>query len=332
VPTANTESIQRWSTADVPPAKRLDYFAAALSEAVYPLGIDNADTSDFSAEVSFAHLDCIGVCKTQGSPHGAFRGRGELARTRGHSFNLLMTLQSPWTAEHRGSLRMLPRDVLILDSQDPLRTDVPHAFIAVSVAVSEAWLRRWLPDPRVLAARRIPGESLWGLALSSYLGELSPDLVAAPPLPLSVLADQVGSLLALTASGMRQATESRPPALRSLRDRIHECISQRCTEAHLTAVDVAVALGISVRTLHRTLTVAHESFGASLVDARARVAVRMLTSPLFRRVTTAEIGRRAGFLSASHFARVVRKRTGLAPLQLRRAAHDEMDDEPTSED
>jgi len=46
----------------------------------------------------------------------------------------------------------------------------------------------------------------------------------------------------------------------------------------------------------------------------------MLTSPLFDRVTTAEIGRRAGFLSASHFARVMRSRTGRTPLQLRRAA------------
>jgi AraC-like DNA-binding protein len=44
----------------------------------------------------------------------------------------------------------------------------------------------------------------------------------------------------------------------------------------------------------------------------------MLASPLFKRVTTAEIGRRAGFLSASHFARVIRNRTGLTPLQLRR--------------
>jgi transcriptional regulator GlxA family with amidase domain len=46
----------------------------------------------------------------------------------------------------------------------------------------------------------------------------------------------------------------------------------------------------------------------------------MLTSSLFNRVTTAEIGRRAGFLSASHFARVMRSQTGRTPLHLRRAA------------
>jgi AraC-like DNA-binding protein len=45
----------------------------------------------------------------------------------------------------------------------------------------------------------------------------------------------------------------------------------------------------------------------------------MLESPLFNRVTTAEIGKRAGFPDASHFVRVVRKRTGRTPLQVRRS-------------
>jgi AraC-like DNA-binding protein len=58
-----------------------------------------------------------------------------------------------------------------------------------------------------------------------------------------------------------------------------------------------------------------------LIEARARIALRTLMSPLFKRVTTAEVGRRAGFQSASHFARVIRRRTGWTPLQLRREAH-----------
>jgi transcriptional regulator GlxA family with amidase domain len=96
---------------------------------------------------------------------------------------------------------------------------------------------------------------------------------------------------------------------------------QRCTEPQLAATDVAASLGISVRTLHRVCAAAKETFGEKLIEARARVALRMLTSPLFKRVTTAEIGRRAGFVSASHFARVIRSRTSRTPLELRREVH-----------
>ena len=315
----DTDEVQRWCTTDVPQASRVDYFAAALGEAIiFPLGVDRVDPQTFQAEVSFANLDAIGVCKVIGSPHRSFRGPSELARTREHKVNLIMTLNCPWNAEHRGRLHMLPGDVLIHDSQYPVDFDMSSLFTCISVAVTESWFRRWLPNPSVLVARRIAGQSAWGNALSSYLAELSPELVAAPPLPLSVLADQVGSLLALTASGLRGAApQAYTPAVRSLHERILDLISQRCTEPQLTAIEVATSLDISLRTLHRTLASANETFGAKLIDARCRIAERMLASPLFNRVTTAEIGHRAGFSSASHFARVMRKRTGRTPLQLR---------------
>jgi AraC-like DNA-binding protein len=318
---AETNVIRRWSTEHVPQPKRLDYFAAALSEAVYPLGIDEADPRSFQAEVSFAHLGSIGLCKTVGAPHHSFRGRGELARTDEHTFSLLLTLETSWTAEHRGPLRLFPRDVLIIDSQFPLQTDIRTPFTAIAVAVSDVWMRQWLPRPNLLSARHIPGNSLWGHALSSFLAELTPELAAAPPLPLPVIADQVGSLLALMASAIQGADRAPSSSLRSLHDRIQDCIEQRCMESQLTAADVAASLNISVRTLHRAVAAVNETFGAKLIDARARVALRMLTSPLFDRVTTAEIGRRAGFQSASHFARVMRNRTGRTPMQLRRTGH-----------
>ncbi|MGX5803411.1 AraC family transcriptional regulator [Bradyrhizobium sp. Arg314] len=321
------DPIKRWSTGSVPQPKRLDYFAAALSEAIYPVALTHGDPQSFRAEASLARLGSVDVCKATGSPHAGARGRQELARTGDHRFNLLMTLQSPWTAHHRGSLRMLQRDVLIIDSEHPLKVDIDEAFVAINVVAPDSWVRQWLPNPHLVAAKRIPGNSLWGHALSSFLSELSPELAAAPPLPLSVIADQVGSLLALTASGLMQLTEESTPATRSLHKRIDDCLAQRCTEWQLTAADVASALNISVRTLHRALAAANETFGRRLIDARAQVALRMLTSRLFRRVTTGEIGRRAGFSSASHFARVVRSRTGKTPLQLRRAAETSSSDE-----
>lgn len=319
---AENELIRRWSTGEVEASKRLDYFAAALSESVAPMGVDAADAKTFRGDLSFAEFGEIRVLKAFGSAHGAFRGKAELARHTEHTFNLLIGLQAPWTAEHRGQVRLMPRDVLLFDSDRPLKTDVRDDFKAINVSMPERWIRRWLPDPGLLTGQRIPGDSLWGLALSSYLGELSPELVAAPPLPLSVIADQVGSLLALTASALRDPVPRPARAARALHKQIEECIAQRCTEHGLTAADVSAAVGISVRTLHRTLAALNDSFGGRLIEARTRIALRMLTSPLFKRVTSEEIGRRAGFLSHSHFARVMRRRTGKTPRQLRKMPSD----------
>jgi AraC-like DNA-binding protein len=323
------DEIRRWSTAEVAQTRRLDYFASAISDAVYPLGVHRADQRTFQADVSFAHLGSIGVCKTTGSPHQSYRGRNELARTNDHCFIILMLLQAAWTADHRGSLQLSPRDVLIIDSEYPLKTEISNPFTSVAVAVSESWLRQWLPNPNLITARRIAGGSLWGHALSSYVSELTPELASSPPLPLPVIADQVGSLLSLTATGIRGANAANTPAERSLYERIHDCIMQRCTEWELTAADVAASMNISLRTLHRIFAAANQTFGAALIEARARVSLRMLNSPSFNRLTTAEVGRRAGFPSASHFARVIRSRTGLTPLELRHGINGEVRERKT---
>jgi AraC-like DNA-binding protein len=62
-------------------------------------------------------------------------------------------------------------------------------------------------------------------------------------------------------------------------------------------------------------------FASQLLDAPAGLALQMLASHSFDRLTIAEIGREAGFLSTSHFSRVVRKRTGHTPLGVRRSTH-----------
>jgi AraC family transcriptional activator of tynA and feaB len=311
------DPIQRWSTKDIEPNRRLDYYESALNTAVIPMGLTHADAPTFSFEMTYASFAGVGVCKQLGPPHGAARRRSDIAQSIEHNFTLLMNLETPWAVDHRGLKEMSPFDVLVMDSEQPSHFDVKQSFTAINVSVSEPWLRRWLPDPSILAARRIPAESPWGRALSAFLGQLSPDLAVAPPLPLSVIADQIGSLLALAASARCGATIANSPAVRSLCEQIHDCIAQRSIESDLTAADVAASIGISVRTLHRTLASANQTFGGVLIADRARVATRMLHSPAFNRVTTAEIGRRAGFTSAAHFARVVRNRTGQTPLQLR---------------
>jgi transcriptional regulator GlxA family with amidase domain len=73
--------------------------------------------------------------------------------------------------------------------------------------------------------------------------------------------------------------------------------------------------------LHRVLAANDLTFASQLIEARINVALQMLTSSSCTHLTTLEIACQAGFLSASHFARVVRKRTGRTPLELRGLIH-----------
>jgi AraC family transcriptional activator of tynA and feaB len=316
-----TSRIVRLSTGDVAPEHRLDYADSLLSSALLPSALSTQTPSEYELELTALELPSVAIVAQHGSPQCAIRGCPEIRRTSQHYFNLVLVISGSWLVTHVTRTRFAPGDLIFYDSRYPLECDLLLSWSNLNLQLSEQFVRKWVPNPTVLGGRRICQDSRWGRVLASYVAQLSPEFVVQAPLPPAVLIDQLGALLALTASELSGSRAESTPAERSVRDHVLDHIKQRCPDPGLQAADVASTLNISKRTLHRALAACGEGFGAMLIQARVDLAVRMLESPLFDRMTTAEIGRRAGFSDASHFVKVVRRRTGRTPLHMRRARH-----------
>ena len=317
---AESSQIVRLSTRDVAPVDRLSYASSILSAALAPAAVSTGTPSEYELDVTALELPSIAIVAQSGSPQRSIRGRSEIRRTSQRYFFLALVLSGSWHVAHVTRTRLGPGDITFYDSRYPLDCELALPWSGINLQLSEQFVRKWVPNPIVLGGRHI-ADSQWGRVLASYVAQLSPEFVVQAPLPQGVLIDQLGALLALTASELSGRRAVSTPAERSLRDHVCDHIRQRCAETSLQAADVASSLNISKRSLHRTLAACGETFGATLIQARVDLAVRMLQSPLFDRVTTAEIGRRAGFSDASHFVKVLRSRTGQTPLQMRRASH-----------
>jgi len=314
--------IRRWSTEDVAPSQRFAYYSEALSTALTPMLVSApAEVADaFRAETRSAMLGSIAVLRQTGEISTAYRGAAEIARSAERSFHLIVNLIAPWDVEHRGRVRLAPGDAIFTDSNFGHFLDLPRPYECVNLKFTEEWVRQWVPVPAVLTGRTIPARAPWARALTAFVSQLTPEFVVSAPLPHAVLADQVGALLALVATEMSATRDGPSRPVRDVRARIQDLVTERCSDPELSASVVAAVLGVSPRTVHRVLAACGTTFGAQLMDARVALALRMLESPLFHRVTTAEIGRRAGFSDASHFVRVVRSRCKRTPLQVRRDA------------
>ena len=317
---AESSQIVRLSTRDVAPADRLSYASWILSSALAPAAVSAETSSQYELDVSALELPSIAIVAQSGSPQRAIRARPEVRRTSQRYFFLVLALSGSWHVTNVMRTRLGPGDITFYDSRDPLDCDLQLHWSGINLQLSEQFVRKWVPNPIVLGGGRI-GESQWGRVLASYLAQMSPEFVVQAPLPQGVLIDQLGALLALTASELSGRRAVSTPVERSVRDHVYDHIRQRCADTALQAADVASSLHMSKRSLHRALAACGETFGAMLIQARVDLAVRMLQSPLFDRVTTAEIGRRAGFSDASHFVKVLRSRTGQTPVQMRRASH-----------
>jgi len=333
---ASSPEIISWSTTDVPQRQRFDYYASALTSTLVPMAVQSPCPGGFWADMQIADLGLLSVVRQIGSAHRCYREDPEHGRDEPRSFHLVINLSTPWRIAHRGRECMAPGDAMLTDSRFNHDIHVDHAYEFVNLKLSESWMRQWVPSPASLVGRRIAADEGWGRALTAFAAQLSPRFLGeASPLPLSLISDQLGALLALMANELNAPAHRPTRADNALEQRIKEVIVQRCAEPALTAAVVAASLDISTRSVHRGLARFGETFGAILMNARVDLALRMLESPLFRRLTTAEIGRRAGFSDASHFTRVLRRCFGATPAQIRRgrgsdaprdAGHEELGD------
>jgi len=316
-----SSQIVRLSTRDIAPADRLSYanWILNVTDPAAPTEVSASAPSEFELEATALELPAVTIVAMSGSPQHSVR-RFETRRTVQRTFGLNLVFSGSWHVTHGTRYRLGPGDLNFTDSRHPFDYDFLTNWKDVYVRLSEQFVRRWVRNPIVLGERPL-GDSQWGRVLASYLAQLSPEFVVHAPLPQAVLIDQLGALLALTASERSGSRAVSTPAGRSVRDHVYDHIRQRCADTSLQAADIASSLDISRRTLHRALGACGDTFGAMLIQSRVDLAVRMLQSPLFDRVTTAEIGRRAGFSDASHFVKVLRRRTGQTPLQMRRASH-----------
>lgn len=309
------KSIQQFSTQLVPHSARFEYWMNVLRHSLWPVTGWTDLPRDFGFELREASLGPLTSISETVNAHKSYRNRSDVERSGDRCF-LLFANQLPWGVDHNGHRENYrPGDIVIVDSQGELETSADSGFDGVILKLPVDWTNTWLPDPDLVVGRRISVDSKWGSVLSPMVRQLTPEFVIAPPLPHGVLVDQIGVTLGLIAG------ETEALVMHDLLKKIQDCIRQRCGEPQLTPADVAASLGMPPKTLHQVLAAGHLTFASQLLDARKSAALEMLTSRSFDGLTITEITQQTGFLSESHFAKVIRQRTGRTPLELRRSSH-----------
>ncbi|MGY0197025.1 helix-turn-helix domain-containing protein [Leptothrix sp. BB-4] len=312
-------AVQRWSTEDVAAPQRLDYWIGAVCENFVEMDVTCPQPQWLAAELATAPLGRLQLNQGRGSALDFYRTRRGIGRREdraGHVYYLLCKTDSAWVAAQHGvQARLLPGDLVMVDSRHCYELHFPERCDTLSLELPADWVERWLPAPAEQAGRRIDGSSGFGAALSAYTRLLRPELTLAPPLPVDLLGDQLGALLALATGGSASA-----PGRSSvdLRGRIVAALRERHAEPGLTAAQVAAGLGVGERSLHRALAVEGLTFASLLAECRVGAARVLLADARFDRLTVAEIGRRVGLADASHFVRVIRRHTGRTPGEWRR--------------
>lgn len=209
---------------------------------------------------------------------------------------------------------------VLLDNTRFYQMEMDTAHEAIDLMMPQGWLEKYLPDPEALLARPISAKTGWGAPLGSLIETMLVGLDTSP-LPRSLIAEQVGALLAL-ATGFHEAEPSRQVNRHKgqLARLILRRIESDFADTDLSPEGVAADLGISLRYLQALLAGAGTSFVQELNATRLDRAADRLADPRTASLQIGEIAYQSGFLDPGYFARLFRKRFGVGPKDWRAAA------------
>lgn len=191
----------------------------------------------------------------------------------------------------------------------------------LTIRIPEARLRERGID---LSTHRYRGDARLSLATPLRdFGIAIADTAWSPDPAAAIVAERVVEDLAIglfqeAAGGSMDSVELRE----GLRRRALTHIADRHRDTLVSPQTVALALGVSLRSLQRAFQGSGGTISEAIADRRAETAAMLLSAPGASATMIDELARRSGFSSAFELRAAFRSRHGMLPGEYRTAARD----------
>lgn len=305
-----------WSSNGLPPVEAFRRWQRLACEMLTPMQIDIPDKQRFAARWRSHALGPLRIVELEATSQRVVHS-GDTAGTGGEStMQLLFCRRTPISARAgTQKFRIDVGDFVLLDHALPYEIRMADSHAAILVLAPCSWLQRWLPDPLQCVGRPFSTSRGWGPPLASLLSTMTSEIDSAP-LPRTMIADQLGALLALAVGAEAIPVSGHRARLvyRLLRE-----IEERHGDPGLNPGAVAKELGISKRYLHTLLAERGMTFLSVLSRIRLDRASELLADPRHAGRQIAEVSWTCGYPDPSYFARVFRRRFGIGPRAWRAA-------------
>lgn len=305
-----------WSTRSAAAGAEAAYWRTALHEAVFELETKIPSRDGFHGRIKQQALGPIAISAISlNREQTIWRTRSAIARATSGQFEFVTIRRGSARLDHCGADIVLKTgDSVLIDSRRVYCFSTSRESRTLSYHLPEDWLQNWIDMSDEVIAAPIRSNTVWGTALLAMAEELVTESSQIDPGFYAVYADQLaGALnLALSRSSIAHLSNEKP-----VFDRARELIRAYAYDRNLDVCRASGILRISPRYLHKVFASQGTTFSAELLSERLKLAIRMLSDPLFQDTPIAEIARRAGFSDPSHFSRRFRGQFGVSPCSYR---------------
>jgi AraC-like DNA-binding protein len=314
-----TIKMLRFSTDDFPEHKRIEAYREIYSRTIVKHDAEPLGDQPFRFEADLCSLPGLGLASSIISPchrwHAAEHidsddlvlGVGLSGACVLHQLDREAVL-GPGEAVLTSAAHLA--DVIIGTTSRPISLRLPRTILEARIADLDACTARRIPS-------NIEGMSL----LISYVDAVRFTELTNPALcdlVVSHVYDLVALVLGAKGDARRLAQQGGARAARL--GAILREIERRSGDPGLSAVTIALLLGITPRYVHLLLEESGKSFTHHVLERRLDKAAVLLRDPCWRHRKIADIAAEAGFTDLSYFNRAFRRHFGATPSDIRETA------------
>jgi AraC-like DNA-binding protein len=303
-----------FSTAEVSPAERIDYWRDMVQRHFVPLRVEPLAADEFNGAVRLRSIGDLSVAWLQAHPMRATRTRRHIERSASNEYFVGLHLSGLALAEQDGRRAVLhPGDFALFDSARPYSIEFQSAGPFDHLILR---IPRELLDSR---SARIKRATVVPVRVASDAGRLTSSSLQTF-VSLSDTDPFIDPMLDLLTSALEQSAGviSTPPSRqqRALQELKRYTLSH-LGDPGLSPQRVADGRFISTRQVHRLFALEQTTFGAFVKNTRLDRCRRALADPNWAGQTIAEIARHHGYRSAAVFTRAFTDRYGIGPKAFR---------------
>lgn len=284
-----------------------------------PLDIDIGDSSNFTGEISRAELGSLELTQSVVDSEFSRRTRLHVAKGAGDDCAVVLVKQGPLTVSQFGRESDIESGCYtILDLSEPYTLRHRGRTSTYFLKIAKRTLSYRIRDVEARCAINRPGGTGLAAIGSDLMLSIGSHSETTCPRAAMALADHVvdffGIIFDTTGDNF---VESSSIACSAIRRRAAQYIDRNLADRELSPEQVAAALRISIRYLHRVFEGSGMSVSRYILNqrlARCRDAL-LRTSGTLTRVS--EISERYGFRNASHFSTCFKAEFGVPPSAVR---------------
>jgi AraC-like DNA-binding protein len=310
--------LESFSTENLAPQKRLDYWNELNSKVAAPTVTETTDLPSFSPSLTRTRVDCLWMGLVHSSPAIVHHTREHVARTRESLFFLQIQLQgNSRVAQDGRDTELQVGDFVLLDSTRPYHMSFDAANKVLVVGIPDSQLRRQLLHPDRLVAFRMSYQNSLNSLLSDFARGCWRQCESGAQTAASNLASALLNLTAAAYANLAESHAAGSEHVEAMRLRIIRHIEKHLGDSDLSPTSIAAMLATSSRYVHSIFTRGEETVSRYILRRRLEESARVLASASQRSRSVSAIAFDYGFASCTNFGKVFREHYGMTPTEYR---------------